>query len=97
MRTIENLTELETKVLKSCVKGMYAECGFSDFGFDDLSSDLNISTKILRGVVSSLVKKDLLEVGEGDFKDIIFLTGLSNGLVEHWLVENPHLQPTQIK
>lgn len=58
-----NLTELETLVLESISQGDYyndmpTEC------IENLTDNLNINTKILRGVLSSLIKKDLIRVGE---------------------------------
>ena len=63
MKTITNLTELETLVLESISQGDYyddmpTEC------IENLKDSLNISTKILRGVLSSLVQKDLVRLGE---------------------------------
>jgi hypothetical protein len=63
MKTITNLTELETLVLESISQGDYyddmpTEC------IENLKDNLNISTKILRGVLSSLVQKDLVRLGE---------------------------------
>ena len=63
MTTITNLTELETKVLLSISQGdeydeMPTEC------IENLKDNLNISTKILRGVLSSLIQKDLIRLGE---------------------------------
>jgi hypothetical protein len=96
MTTITNLTELETKVLNTLVDSMYAEWGFSDCGFSELSSELNLSTKVLRGVVGSLVKKELVQV-ETDDVDIIYLVNAAEGLVKHWVEENPELEPSEIK
>ena len=95
MTTITNLTELETKVLTTLVDSMYAEWGFSDCGFSELSSELNLSTKVLRGVVGSLVKKELVQV-ETDDIDIIYLVNAAEGLVKHWVEENPELEPSII-
>jgi hypothetical protein len=63
MKKITNLTELETLVLESISQGDYyddmpTEC------IENLKDNLNISTKILRGVLSSLVQKDLVKLGE---------------------------------
>ena len=63
MTTTTNLTELETKVLNVISNGdeyydMPTEC------ISNLKDILNIDTKILRGVLSSLVQKDLVRIGE---------------------------------
>jgi hypothetical protein len=99
MTTITNLTELETKVLTTLVDSMYAEWGFSDCGFSELSSELNLSTKVLRGVVGSLVKKQLVQVETDngwEKVDIIYLVNAAEGLVKHWVEENPELEPSII-
>ena len=98
MKTITNLTELETKVLTTLADSMYAELGYSDYGFTELSEELEISKKILRGVVASLVKKGLasVETNNGFEKvDVIYLEGDAQGLVKHW-VENEELEPSEI-
>jgi hypothetical protein len=59
-----NLTELESKTLTAFIRGLYAEPGFSDVDVNDLSSILGISTKVLRGVLGSLVKKGIVFVDE---------------------------------
>jgi hypothetical protein len=59
-----NLTELESKTLTAFIGGLYAEPGFSDVDVNDLSSILGISTKVLRGVLGSLVKKGIVFVDE---------------------------------
>lgn len=96
MKTITNLTELETKVLTTLAESMYAEWGFSDYGFSELSSDLELSTKVLRGVVSSLVKKNLVRVEDDIDYDIIYLWGDAQGLVLHWVEENEELEASII-
>lgn len=96
MKQITNLTDLEKKVLNALADGMYAEWGFSDYGFEELSDELELSTKILRGVVSSLQKKGLVLV-ETDDVDIIYLHGDAQGLVKHWVEENEgELLPSEI-
>lgn len=96
MKNIKNLTELETKVLNSLAGGMYAEWGFSDYGFAELSDELELSNKVLRGVVSSLIKKDLVRVEDDRDYDIIYLWNDAQGLVKHWVEENPELEASQI-
>lgn len=61
-----NLTELETKTLQSLVDGLYAEPGFSDVDVNDIAKELNISTKIIRGSLGSLVKKGIVSLDEND-------------------------------
>jgi len=84
-----NLTELETKTLTTFIGGLYAEPGFSDVDVNDLSSELGISTKVLRGALGSLVKKNIVFVDENDGGyDIIYLNKPYWGLVnESWAEE----------
>ena len=84
-----NLTELESKTLTAFIGGLYAEPGFSDVDVNDLSSELGISTKVLRGALGSLVKKDIVFVDENNSGyDIIYLNKPYWGLVnESWAEE----------
>lgn len=84
-----NLTELESKTLTTFIGGLYAEPGFSDVDVNDLSSELGISTKVLRGALGSLVKKNIVFVDENDGGyDIIYLNKPYWGLVnESWAEE----------
>lgn len=70
-----NLTELESKTLNTFVECLYAEPGFSDVDVNDLSEELGISTKILRGALGSLVKKGVVTIDTNDSGyDIIYLS-----------------------
>lgn len=60
------LTELELKVMESYVSMLYAEPGFSDVDAKDISEDIGISTKSVRGALGSLVKKGILSLDEND-------------------------------
>jgi predicted DNA-binding transcriptional regulator len=71
-----NLTELESKTLTAFIGGLYAEPGFSDVDVNDLSKELEISTKVLRGVLGSLVKKGIVFIDAAQWVggyDIIYL------------------------
>ena len=61
-----SLTELETKVLESLINNLYAEPGFSDVDAKDISKEIGISTKSIRGALGSLVKKGIVELEETD-------------------------------
>jgi DNA-binding IscR family transcriptional regulator len=84
-----NLTELETKTLTTFIGGLYAEPGFSDVDVNDLSSELGISTKVLRGALGSLVKKGIVCIDNNDGAyDIIYLNKPYWSLVnESWAEE----------
>lgn len=60
MNTQINFTELEQTLLDAFIPMLYAEVGFTDVDVDDLSHATKISTKILRGVIASLVTKGVL-------------------------------------
>jgi predicted transcriptional regulator len=60
------LTELESKTLNTFVSCLYAEPGYSDVDVNDLSSELGISTKVLRGALGSLVKKGVVTINSND-------------------------------
>ena len=60
------LTELESKTLSTYVSCLYAEPGYSDVDVNDLSSELSISTKVLRGALGSLVKKGVVTINSND-------------------------------
>jgi DNA-binding IscR family transcriptional regulator len=78
-----NLTELESKTLTAFIGGLYAEPGFSDVDVNDLSCGLQISTKVLRGVLGSLVKKGIVCIeNNGGGYDIIYMRE------EYWYLVN---------
>jgi predicted transcriptional regulator len=86
------VTELERKVLYALADEMYAEPGFSDAGLAEIETATGLSTKIIRGVGSSLVKKNLIYIdkreGEYDNQPLMFiwyLTEKTHGLVNHWV------------
>ena len=56
------LTPLETQTLNALIDGLYAEPGFSDVDANDLSAETGIPTKTIRGVLSSLVKRGIVEL-----------------------------------
>jgi DNA-binding MarR family transcriptional regulator len=65
------LTELESKTLNTYVSCLYAEPGFSDVDVNDLSEELGISSKILRGVLASLVKKGVVTLNKNESNYVI--------------------------
>jgi predicted transcriptional regulator len=85
-----NLTELESNVLESFVSSLYAEPGFSDVDVNDISEDLGVSTKIIRGALGSLVKKGIVTIDTNDSGyDIIYLNTQYWPLVnENWAEES---------
>lgn len=61
---IENLTELEKKVLESINSNLYAEYGFSDVTIDDVIKSTKLSRQAAGGVISNLVQKGIILVEE---------------------------------
>lgn len=77
-------TELEFKVLKCLIDELYAEAGFSDIGCKDIADILKINANTVKGTIGSLTKKGIVSVGEGDFKDIIYLNNVYWYLHPEW-------------
>jgi len=78
------LTALETTVLETLIDGLYAEPGFSDVDAHDIARDTGISTKSIRGALSSLVKKGIVSLEETDnygVKEQFVIIYLNNS---HW-------------
>lgn len=63
---MEQFTILEKQVLDSLIALLYAEPGFSDVDANDIAKETKLSTKIIRGVLSSLVKKGVIHLDETD-------------------------------
>lgn len=61
MKNVE-ITKLENKVLVHLASLMYAEPGFTDINIESMLNDFDLNAKQLRGVLSSLVKKELITV-----------------------------------
>lgn len=59
-----NLTKMEHLVLRNIILNLYAEAGFTDLEASDLTKNLLMEMKVLRGVISSLVQKGYISVDE---------------------------------
>jgi DNA-binding MarR family transcriptional regulator len=80
-----NLTQLEEQVLQNLIDSLYAEPGFSDVDAKDIACDTGIDIKSVRGVLSSLVKKDIIEiVGNDSGYQIIYLNESHYHLHPRW-------------
>jgi hypothetical protein len=80
-----NLTELETKTLTAFIDGLYAEPGFSDVDANDLSHWTKIDIKSIRGVLASLIKKDIISIYDnGAGYQIIYLNNSFYHLHPRW-------------
>lgn len=82
-----DLTVNEAQTLEALINSMYAEYNYSDVDINDLSQITNIPTKKLRGVVSSLIKKDLVEKYDNGEYVILYLTEIVAGYVPEWREE----------
>ena len=80
------ITVLENRALLALVDLMYAERGFSDVDAEDLADRSDLPINILRGVMGSLSKKQLIDVDE-EMGNIIYLTEYTEGMVDDWLIE----------
>jgi hypothetical protein len=80
-----NLTQLEEQVLQTLIDSLYAEPGFSDVDAKDIACDTGIDIKSVRGVLSSLVKKDIIEIiGNDSGYQIIYLNESHYHLHPRW-------------
>jgi hypothetical protein len=96
MNTIA-VTQLEKQVLEALASEMYAECGFSDAGLGEVVEGTGLPVNVVRGVMSSLIKKDLLYVWDRQddwgvnardpYMHIWYLTNKTKGLVKEWVGE----------
>ena len=59
-----HLTEMETSTMESLISLLYAEPGYSDVDAKDLSKDTGIPVNSIRGVLSSLTKKGLIDIDD---------------------------------
>lgn len=70
MKTIQtriedlNLTVMEKATLEALIECLYAEPGFTDVEVKDLSEHTKIPLNKIRGVISSLVQKEIVFVYE---------------------------------
>ena len=55
-------TDLEQRTIDALIAGLYAEPGFSDVDADDIARTTGESTKVIRGALSSLIKKGVVHV-----------------------------------
>jgi DNA replication protein DnaD len=85
-----NLTQLEETLLNAFIDHLYAEEGFSDVEANDLAKWTNTDMKIVRGVLSSLVKKGIVTIfqqqGEtqNQFYQIVYLNEQHYNLHPVW-------------
>ena len=87
----ENLTDKEVIVIDEFISQLYAEPGFSDVSPQDLQEYTKIPMRSLRGVLGSLVKKDIICIMDkedlGSSADIVYLNEAFYYLHPEWSQE----------
>ncbi len=87
----EPLTTQEQTVLTALIDGLYAEPGFSDVDAHDLAAATKISTRSIRGVLSSLIKKDYINIDDpGTGYQIVYLNESKYYLHPEWREDVPY-------
>lgn len=88
----ENLTVLEKQSLQAIINGLYAEPGFSDMDVNDLVRPVGKSSRVLRGVLSSLIKKGYIYIDDscssGNYQ-LIYLSESYYHLHPEWKNDYP--------
>jgi len=95
MKQLTGLTEMEKIVMNELIIGSYAEAGFSDQDINDIRKATGLENKVLRGVLGSLVKKEIIEIEPNDEYIIIYIRNKYYGLVPHW-AEYEEIEPIEI-
>ena len=87
----EPLTTLEQTVLTAFINGLYAEAGFSDVDAHDLTRATGIPTRSIRGILSSLIKKDYIYIdGMDTGYQLIHLMESRYYLHPEWKNDSPY-------
>jgi predicted transcriptional regulator len=60
------LAQLEEQVLGSLISQLYAEPGYSDVDHDDISHDIKVDIRSVRGALGSLVRKGIIGIDMND-------------------------------
>jgi hypothetical protein len=82
------LTQLEAQTLKNLIDNLYAEAGFSDVDARDISDNIKVNIKSVRGALGSLVKKGIVTIeNNGAGFDIIYLNPAHYYLHPSWSQE----------
>jgi hypothetical protein len=96
----ENLTVLEKQTLQAIINGLYAEPGFSDMDVNDLVRPVGKSSRVLRGVLSSLIKKGYIYIDDscssGNYQ-LIYLTESYYHLHPSWKDDSPWFENPENK
>ena len=96
----ENLTVLEKQTLQAIIDGLYAEPGFSDMDVNDLVRPVGKSSRVLRGVLSSLIKKGYIFIDDscssGNYQ-LIYLSESKYYLHYQWKDDTPWFENPENK
>ena len=96
----ENLTVLEKQTLQAIIDGLYAEPGFSDMDVNDLVRPVGKSSRVLRGVLSSLIKKGYIYIDDscssGNYQ-LIYLSESRYHLHPSWKDDTPWFENPEKK
>jgi len=82
---IATLTELERSCINTLIPLLDNEPGYSDVSTRDLARATGIPMKIFRGVIGSLVKKDVLVVDDSCGVEIVYLQTSHWNLHPRWV------------
>lgn len=81
--SLNKLTEKEIKIMIYILFYLYAEPGYSDIDANDIAKGTKIDIKIVKGVLSSLIKKGFIFIYENS----------SNYKIIHLCNDKFHLHP----
>jgi predicted transcriptional regulator len=84
IKVMTQFTELEQTVLDALIDGLYAEAGFSDVDANDIARATKLDTRTIRGVLSSLIKKEVISIDDNGEYKIIYLRSAYWHLHPEW-------------
>jgi predicted transcriptional regulator len=85
IKVMIELTQLEAQTLKNLIDNLYAEAGFSDVDARDISDNIKVNIKSVRGALGSLVKKGIINIEDnGAGFEIIYLNSNHYYLHPEW-------------
>lgn len=92
---VVNLTQKENLVLNELIFSLSAEAGFSDVDCNDLAKSTKLAVSVVKGLIGSLVKKDLVFTSKTETLgakqyEIVYLAPFAWGLHPDWKIEAEH-------
>ena len=67
------VTKNEKQFIDTLISMLYAEPGYSDVDVTDLAKKMKCGVGTVKGIMGSLVKKELIDEPDSDFGGIIYL------------------------